>query len=490
MDPELNELNDLMRARRQKLNTLLSRGINPFGERYDRTHMAKEIVEDFDELEGKTVSIAGRVMTKRGHGKAGFVHIQDMSGRVQIYGRVDDLGEQYDLFDSLDIGDIVGVKGTVFKTRRGEVTVACKELKILCKSLRPLPEKWHGLRDVELRYRQRYVDLIVNPEVKEVFILRSKIITAIRDFLNSKGFLEVETPTMHPIPGGANARPFITHHNALDMDLYLRIALELHLKRLLVGGFEKVYEIGRIFRNEGISTKHNPEFTMLELYQAYADYEVMMELVEEMIAYIAEKVLGTMKIIYQGEEIDLTPPWQRLTMLGAIEKYTGIDFSAVNDDGDLKEIAEKFDIEMEKPYSKGKLINEVFEVAVEPRLIQPTFVIDYPIDISPLAKRKPDNPDLTYRFEGFIGTFELANAFSELNDPIDQRERFEKQVEMKKAGDEEAHAMDEDFIRALEYGMPPAGGLGIGIDRLVMVLTDCPSIREVILFPTMRTREE
>ncbi|HBT20647.1 MAG TPA: lysine--tRNA ligase [Peptococcaceae bacterium] len=485
----MSELNELMKARRNKLEALYAKGINPFGQRYDRTHSCTEIVEKFDELEGKKVSIAGRVMAKRIHGKAGFAHIQDMSGQVQIYARVDDLGEGYELFESLDIGDIIGIKGEVFRTRKGEITVACKELVMLCKSLRPLPEKWHGLRDVELRYRQRYIDLIVNPEVKEVFVLRSKIITAIREFLNSKGFLEVETPTMHPIPGGANARPFITHHNALDMDLYLRIALELHLKRLLVGGFEKVYEIGRIFRNEGISTKHNPEFTMLELYQAYADYEVMMELVEEMIAYIAEKVLGTLKISYQGEEIDLTPPWERISMLGAIEKYTGIDFSAVNSEKDLKEIAEKFDIEIKKPFSKGKLINEVFEKEVEPRLIQPTFVLDYPIEISPLAKRKEDNPELTYRFEGFIGTFELANAFSELNDPIDQRKRFEEQARMREAGDEGAHAMDEDFLKALEYGMPPAGGLGIGIDRLVMVLTDCPSIRDVILFPTMRLRE-
>jgi len=489
MDTQMNELNELIKARRNKLEALYAKGIDPFGQRYDRTHSCAEIVEKFDELEGRKVSIAGRVMAKRIHGKAGFAHIQDMSGQVQIYARVDDLGERYELFESLDIGDIIGVRGEVFRTRKGEITVSCKELEMLCKSLRPLPEKWHGLRDVELRYRQRYIDLIVNPEVKEVFVLRSKIITAIREFLNAKGFLEVETPTMHPIPGGANARPFITHHNALDMDLYLRIALELHLKRLLVGGFEKVYEIGRIFRNEGISTKHNPEFTMLELYQAYTDYEVMMELVEEMIAFVAEKVLGTLKITYQGEEIDLTPPWERISMLAAIEKYTGIDFFAANTEEDLKEIAEKFDIEMEKPYSKGKLINEVFEKEVEPRLIQPTFILDYPIEISPLAKRKADNPDLTYRFEGFIGTFELANAFSELNDPIDQRKRFEEQARMREAGDEEAHAMDEDFLKALEYGMPPAGGLGIGIDRLVMVLTDCPSIRDVILFPTMRMRE-
>ena len=488
-----SELNELMKVRRQKLDDLISRGIDPFGEFFERTHDAKDIADNFDQLEGREVAVAGRILATRGHGKAGFAQLQDMSGQIQVYARVNDLGtEQYDLFSSLDIGDIIGLKGDVFRTRTGEITVAIKELKMLCKSLRPLPEKWHGLKDVELRYRQRYVDLIVNPEVKEVFVLRSKIIKAIRDFLDARDFLEVETPTMHAIAGGATARPFITHHNALDIDLYLRIALELHLKRLLVGGFEKVYEIGRIFRNEGISTKHNPEFTMLELYQAYADYNVMMQVIEEMLAYIADTVLGTREISYLGQEIDLTPPWNRLTMLEAIEKYVGIDFNAVEEDNEeaLKEIAEDFDIKVEGPINKGNLINEIFESSVEPRLIQPTFIIDYPIEISPLAKRKPDNPGLTYRFEAFIGTFELANAFSELNDPIDQKERFKKQMELRAAGDDEAHAMDEDFVRALEYGMPPAGGMGIGIDRLIMILTDSASIRDVILFPTMRARED
>lgn len=488
-----SDLNELMKVRRQKLDNLISKGIDPFGEAFGRTHEAKEILENFDQLESQEVIIAGRVMATRGHGKAGFAQVQDMTGQIQVYGRVNDLGdEQYELFSTMDIGDIVGIKGEVFRTRTGEITVAIKELKLLCKSLRPLPEKWHGLKDVELRYRQRYVDLIVNPEVKEVFVLRSKIIKGIRDFLDSKGFLEVETPTMHPLAGGATARPFVTHHNALDIDLYLRIALELHLKRLLVGGFEKVYEIGRIFRNEGISTKHNPEFTMLELYQSYADYNVMMELVEEMMAYVADTVLGTREIVYLGQEIDLNPPWARLTMLEAIEKYVGIDFNAVEEDNQeaLKEIAGDFDIEVEGPITKGNLINEIFENSVEPRLIQPTFILDYPIEISPLAKRKPDNPGFTYRFECFIGAFELANAFSELNDPIDQKERFTKQMELRAAGDDEAHVMDEDFVRALEYGMPPAGGMGIGIDRLIMVLTDSASIRDVILFPTMRHRDD
>jgi len=488
-----SELNELMKVRRQKLDNLISKGINPFGEKFDRTHNAADIVDNYDELEGQDVVVAGRVMATRGHGKAGFAQVQDMSGQIQVYGRINDLGEeQYELFTSLDIGDIIGIRGEVFRTRTGEITVAIRDLKLLCKSLRPLPEKWHGLKDVELRYRQRYVDLIVNPEVKEVFVLRSRIIKAIRDFLDQRGFLEVETPTMHAIAGGATARPFITHHNALDIDLYLRIALELHLKRLLVGGFEKVYEIGRIFRNEGISTKHNPEFTMLELYQAYADYNVMMEIVEDMFAYVADTVLGTREIVYLGETIDLTPPWKRLTMLEAIDKYVGIDFDAVEEGNEqaLKEIADKFDIEVEGSVKKGNLINEIFENYVEPRLIQPTFIIDYPIEISPLAKRKEDNPGFTYRFEGFIGAFELANAFSELNDPIDQKERFNKQMQLRAAGDDEAHAMDEDFVRALEYGMPPAGGLGIGIDRMIMVLTDSASIRDVILFPTMRTRED
>lgn len=485
------ELNELMQVRRQKLNDLRSQGIDPFGRRFDVTHHAKDVLEGFDRLEGQHVSLAGRVVAKRVMGKASFGHLQDLSGQIQVYVRLDDVGaEAHDLFTRLDLGDIIGVRGTVFKTRTGETTINVRELELLTKSLRPLPEKWHGLKDVDLRYRQRYVDLIVNPEVRQTFILRSNIIKAMRRYLDGQGFLEVETPTMHAIAGGAAARPFITHHNALDIDLYMRIALELHLKRLLVGGMERVYEIGRVFRNEGISTKHNPEFTMMELYQAYADYEDMMRLTEEMIAYIAVETLGTSKIVYQGQEIDLTPPWPRISMLDAINKYAGVDFNTITTDASARDAARNLDIEVEPDANRGKIINEVFEVKVEPHLVQPTFIIDYPIEISPLAKRKKDNPDFTYRFEAFITCREIANAFSELNDPIDQKERFMDQMRQRAAGDDEAHMMDEDFVRALEYGMPPAGGLGIGLDRLVMLLTDSPSIRDVILFPTMKPREE
>lgn len=485
------ELNELMLVRRQKLDELSAIGVNPFGGRFERTHHAQLIQDNFEQLEDKIVAVAGRIMAIRVHGKASFAHLQDLSGQIQIYVRLDDVGPTtYELFSKLDIGDIVGVKGKVFKTRRGEVTISVQDLTLLTKSLRPLPEKWHGLKDVDLRYRQRYVDLIVNPEVRQTFILRTKIIQAMREYLDGQGFLEVETPTMHAIAGGAAAKPFITHHNALDIDLYLRIALELHLKRLLVGGLEKVYEIGRVFRNEGISTKHNPEFTMMELYQAYADYEDMMRLTEEMIAYIARKTLGTTKCKYQGQEIDLTPPWTRITMLDAIKKYAGIDFDRVNTDAEAREVAGKLGVSTEKDATRGKIINEIFEEKVEPHLIQPTFVKDYPIEISPLAKKKKEDPGFTYRFEAFIMCREIANAFSELNDPLDQKERFMVQMEQRAKGDDEAHMMDDDFIRALEYGMPPAGGLGIGVDRLVMLLTDSPSIRDVILFPTMKPREE
>ncbi|WP_011391699.1 lysine--tRNA ligase [Neomoorella thermoacetica] len=488
---KLEAENDLMAVRLEKLHQLQEAGIEPYGGPFEVTHSTTAIRERFDELEGQEVALAGRLLAIRSHGKASFADLQDREGRLQLYIRLDNVGPGiYELFQKLDIGDIVGVRGKVFRTHRGEISVEVRQLTLLCKSLRPLPEKWHGLKDVDLRYRQRYLDLIVNPEVKQVFITRARIIRAIRSFLDNRGFLEVETPTMHPIAGGAAARPFITHHNALDIDLYLRIALELHLKRLLVGGLEKVYEMGRIFRNEGISTKHNPEFTMLELYQAYADYYVMMDLLEEMVAYVAREALGTTVVTYQGDRLDLTPPWPRLTMLEAIKKYYGVDFDQLPTAEDARRAAISLGLEIEPGMERGKIINEVFEATVEPHLIQPTFILDYPVAISPLAKRKKENPDFTYRFEAFIAGRELANAFSELNDPIDQRRRFEAQMAERAAGDEEAHMMDEDFLQALEYGMPPAGGMGIGIDRLVMVLTDSPSIRDVILFPTMRPKEE
>ncbi|OAT86346.1 lysine--tRNA ligase [Desulfotomaculum copahuensis] len=482
--------NDLMRVRREKLFELQENGIAPFGRRYPRTHPAAAVKEDFARYEGEQVCLAGRLTGKRGHGKAGFADLRDGSGQIQIYVRLNDVGAAtYALFEKLDIGDLIGVKGKVFKTRMGEISVAVTELTLLAKSLRPLPEKWHGLKDVELRYRQRYVDLIVNPEVKDTFILRSRIIHAIRNYLEQRGFLEVETPMMHPIAGGAAARPFITHHNALDMNLYLRIAPELYLKRLLVGGFEKVYEINRNFRNEGISTRHNPEFTMLELYQAYADYTDMMDLTEDMIATVAREVLGAATITYEGVEINLTPPWPRIPMLEAVKKHAGVDFAVLAGDEEARRAARGLGLTVGDNDSRGAVLNAIFEEKVEPALIQPTFITDYPIEISPLAKRKEDAPELTYRFELFIYGREMANAFSELNDPIDQKERFQKQVEKRRAGDDEAHMMDEDYITALEYGMPPAGGLGIGIDRLVMLLTNSSSIRDVILFPLLKPRE-
>jgi lysyl-tRNA synthetase class 2 len=485
------ELNEQMQVRLGKLKELKEKGINPYGERYERTHYASDIRESFEELAEKSVTIAGRLMAKRTMGKASFAHLQDYSGQIQIYVRLNDVGaDTYELFKNLDIGDIIGVEGHVFRTRTEEVTVWVKEVVLLSKSLRPLPEKWHGLKDVELRYRQRHVDLIANPEVKKVFVLRSKIIQAMRRYLDAQGFLEVETPTMHTIPGGASARPFITHHNALDIDLYMRIAPELHLKRLIVGGLEKVYEIGRVFRNEGISTRHNPEFTMIELYQAYADYHDMMNLTEKMIAHLAQEVLGTQKIMYQGKEIDLNPPWPRLTMVDAVKKYTGADYQEWVSDEQARQVAADLGVSVAANATKGMVLSELFEEKVEENLIQPTFVIDYPIDISPLAKRREDDPNFTYRFEVFITAREFGNAFSELNDPLDQRERFKKQMEQREQGDEEAQLHDEDFVRALEVGMPPTGGLGIGIDRLIMLLTDSPSIRDVILFPTLRPRQD
>ncbi|MTI82172.1 MAG: lysine--tRNA ligase [Firmicutes bacterium] len=484
------ELNELMRVRREKLQELRDHGIEPYGNKYEATDYTQGIVENFEKYDGKNVKLAGRIMAKRGHGKASFANLQDMTGGIQVYGRLNDLGEEaYEMYEKLDIGDIVGLEGSVFKTRRGEVTVSITDIVLLSKSLRPLPEKWHGLKDVDLRYRQRYVDLTVNPEVRKTFVIRSNIVKEIRKHLEGLGFLEVETPMMHPIAGGAAARPFVTHHNALDMELFLRIAPELYLKRLLVGGFDKVYEINRSFRNEGISTRHNPEFTMLELYQAYGDIEDMMELTENLVSSIAQKVLGTDKVQYEDQEINLAAPWKRLPMLDAVKEYSGLDFNSIHTDEEARGKAKGLKLEINGNESWGDILNLVFEEFVEPKLIQPTFILDYPVEISPLAKRKKDRPELTYRFELFIYGREMANAFSELNDPIDQKQRFENQLKKRDAGDDEAHMMDEDYIQALEYGMPPAGGLGIGIDRLVMLLTNTQSIRDVILFPQMKPRD-
>lgn len=483
------ELDELLLVRREKLREVQETGIEPYGGRYVRTHTAADIQRGFDLLEGEEVSIAGRLMAKRGHGKAAFGDLLDFSGRIQIHIRRDEVGpELYQVFKRIDIGDILGVQGTVFRTKTGEITVNVRAFTLLAKSLRPLPEKWHGLKDVELRSRQRYLDLIVNPEVKQTFILRTRVIRAIRCFLDARGFLEVETPMMQPVAGGAAARPFVTYHNALDLKLYLRIAPELYLKRLLVGGFEKVYEINRNFRNEGISTKHNPEFTMLEIYQAYADYTDMMGLAEDLIVNAAEEVLGETEIQYGEERIVFRKPWPRVSYLAMVHRKTGVDFSQL-DAQEARAAARGMGVEIEENAPWGEAINAVFEEFVEPDLIQPTFVLDYPVDISPLAKRKADDPRLTYRFELFIAGREIANAFSELNDPLDQRERFLQQLDKRRAGDEEAHMFDEDYVLALEYGMPPAGGLGIGIDRLVMLFAGVSSIREVILFPLHRPRE-
>lgn len=488
------ELNDQLLVRREKLHKLREKGIDPFGKRFERTHQAEELFTLYghlskEELEEKQVqvSIAGRIMTKRGKGKVGFAHIQDLTGQIQIYVRKDDVGEeQYEIFDTSDLGDIVGVQGTVFKTKVGELSIKVHSYEMLTKSLRPLPEKYHGLKDIEQRYRQRYLDLIMNPESKKTFITRSLIIQSMRRYLDQKGYLEVETPMMHSIAGGAAARPFITHHNALDMTLYMRIAIELHLKRLIVGGLEKVYEIGRVFRNEGISTRHNPEFTMLELYEAYADYTDIMKLTEDMIAHIAQEVLGTTKIQYGEHEVDLTPSWKRLHMVDAIKEYVGVDFWKHMSDEEARQLAKEHGVEVAPHMTFGHIVNEFFEQKVEQHLIQPTFIYGHPVEISPLAKKNPEDPRFTDRFELFIVAREHANAFTELNDPIDQRERFEAQLREKEQGNDEAHEMDEDFIEALEYGMPPTGGLGIGIDRLVMLLTNSPSIRDVLLFPQMR----
>lgn len=491
------ELNDQLIVRREKLQQLIDLGMDPFGGRFERTATSKALIDKWDQYtkeelaekedESKTV-IAGRLMTKRGKGKAGFAHIQDVDGQIQIYVRKDEIGDEAfdNLWNKSDLGDIVGVAGVMFKTNTGELSVKATSFTILTKTLRPLPDKHHGLKDVEERYRRRYVDLMTSEESKDTFIKRSRIIQEMRNFLNNKGYLEVETPMLHAISGGAAARPFNTHHNALDMDLTLRIALELHLKRLIVGGLEKVYEIGRVFRNEGISTRHNPEFTMMESYEAYSDFNDIMDLTEEMIAYISDKVTGSTKIIYQDVEIDLTPKWRRVHMADLIREKTGVDFFSVNTDEEALELAKTHDIKVDKHMTYGHILNEFFEQTCEEDLIQPTFVYGHPIEISPLAKKNKDDARFTDRFELFIAGRELANAFTELNDPIDQRARFEAQLVEKEQGNDEAHEMDEDFVESLEYGMPPTGGLGIGVDRLVMLLTDSASIRDVLLFPHMR----
>lgn len=491
MQPE-EDLNEILRIRREKLAALQEAGRNPFDITVcERDTLNSDIIEHFDELEGKTVTIAGRMMSKRGMGKASFIDVHDRTGRMQVYAKIDDIGEEvYSDFKKWDIGDIISVTGMVFRTRRGEVSVHAQSVTLLSKSLLPLPEKFHGLKDTDLRYRQRYVDLIMNPEVKDTFVKRSRIIQFIRRFLDGRDYIEVETPVLNTIAGGAAARPFITHHNTLDMDMYLRIAPELYLKRLIVGGMERVYEIGRLFRNEGMDIKHNPEFTTLELYEAYTDYHGMMDLIEELMSKLAEEVCGSMKITYQGEEIDLSPRWKRMTMVEAVKEYTGVDFDSFRLDTEkAKEAAKRLELPVKNTDSWGDILNTAFEEKVEEHLLQPTFIMDYPVEVSPLTKRKKDRPELTERFELFITRREFANAYSELNDPIDQRERFVHQLELREAGDEEANLLDEDFITSLEYGMPPTGGLGLGIDRLVMLLTDSYSIRDVLLFPTMKPKE-
>ncbi|MBT9252023.1 lysine--tRNA ligase [Bacillus halotolerans] len=490
------ELNDQLQVRRDKMNQMRENGIDPFGARFERTHQSEQIIAAYqnltkEELEEKAieVTIAGRMMTKRGKGKAGFAHLQDLEGQIQIYVRKDSVGDdQYEIFKSSDLGDLIGVTGKVFKTNVGELSVKATSFDLLTKALRPLPDKYHGLKDVEQRYRQRYLDLIVNPDSKHTFITRSKIIQAMRRYLDDHGYLEVETPTMHSIPGGASARPFITHHNALDIPLYMRIAIELHLKRLIVGGLEKVYEIGRVFRNEGVSTRHNPEFTMIELYEAYADYKDIMSLTENLVAHIAQEVLGTTTIQYGEEQIELKPEWKRIHMVDAVKEATGVDFWEEVTVEQAREYAKEHSVEIKDSMTVGHIINEFFEQKIEETLIQPTFIYGHPVEISPLAKKNPEDPRFTDRFELFIVGREHANAFTELNDPIDQRERFEAQLKEREEGNDEAHLMDEDFVEALEYGMPPTGGLGIGIDRLVMLLTNAPSIRDVLLFPQMRQR--
>ena len=483
------DLNEQMQVRLDKMHKIEEKGLKPFGYRYEYTHRSGDVKEQFDALsEAETeVKLAGRVMAIRGHGKTCFMDMQDKDGRIQVYVRKDVLGEDnYALIKMMDIGDTVGVTGTVFRTHMGEVSIKASALELLSKSLRPLPEKWHGLKDVETRYRQRYVDLIVNPDVRDTFVKRSQIIRSVRNVLDSHGFLEVETPILNTIAGGAAARPFISYHNALDMQVYMRIAPELYLKRLIVGGMDRVYELGRVFRNEGIDNRHNPEFTSVEIYQAFADYRDMMDLTEEVVVKTAEEVLGTTKIVYEGTEIELASPWKRISMIDAVKEYAGKDFTNVTDLEEARAMAKEINVEVEPTWGIGKIINACFEEYVEDKLIQPTFITGHPKEISPLAKSNPENPEITDRFEAFIYGREICNGFTELNDPIDQRERFLKQVEERANGDEEANMMDEDFVTALEYGLPPTGGLGIGIDRLVMFLTNSSTIRDVLFFPTMK----
>ena len=487
MDQE--QLSELLQARRRKMEALQEKGIAPFGKKFEADHYSADVLENFEGLEGKEVTIAGRLISIRSHGKAAFAHLQDYKGKIQIYIRQDEVGqEKYEIFDLTDIGDFIGVTGPVFRTKKGEITVQVKDFTYLVKALRPLPEKWHGLKDVELRYRQRYVDMIVNKEVRDTFIKRSKMISVMRDVLNGWGFLEVETPILQTEAGGALARPFVTYHNALDMKLYLRIATELHLKRLLVGGLDRVYEIGRIFRNEGISTIHNPEFTSVEIYQNYADYHDMMRITENIIFEMANQVLGSPVITFQGKEIDLTPPWPRASMIETVQKYTGVDFTEIKDSEAAYQAALKAGLKPDKGLPWGEILYLFFDEFCEEQLLKPIFITGFPVEVSPLAKRDPQDPRLTLRFEAFAAGWEIANAFTELNDPIDQRGRFEQQLSKREAGDDEAHVMDEDFINALEHGMPPAGGLGIGVDRVIMLLTDSISIRDVILFPTLKPK--
>jgi len=487
----LSDTSDLQKQRQQKLEKLLGRGENPFKARFHRTHLLSQIIKKYKgKLEpgsatDEHVRVAGRLIAKREHGKASFAVLKDGSASLQLYFTLNDLGEEkYQFFLDLDIGDIIGISGTIFKTRRGELSIEVNEFSLLTKSLRPLPEKWHGLKDIETRYRQRYVDLIMNPEVQETFLIRNKVIQTIRDFLGNRDFVEVDTPMLHPIPGGATARPFITHHHALGMDLYLRIAPELYLKRLIVGGMDRVFELNRSFRNEGISVRHNPEFTMVEIYQAYADYNDMMELTEEMVKEVVKRTTGSLEINYQGEVLNFSSPWQKYTMLEAINKFTGLEVSFQQSVEKLEEIARANGVPLTPPLNKGKVIDEIFEKLVESQLVQPTFIKDYPVEISPLAKGHPESPHLTERFELIIAGREIANAFTELTDPREQRERLEEQLRL--FGEEMGKVLDEDFLRALEYGMPPTGGLGIGVDRLVMLLTDAYSIRDVLFFPHLR----
>ncbi len=487
MAKQPQDLNEMLHMKRKKLEELRESGKDPFiNESYPVKNYSQEIKDNFEEYEEKEVAIAGRVMSKRRHGKIAFLDLRDSKGTIQIFLRKDFMGEDYDVIKDIDIGDIIGVTGLVFKTDAGEITVRSSQVILLSKSLQILPEKWHGLKDIDLRYRQRYVDLIVNPEIKEIFIKRTKIIKAIREYLDNRGYLEVETPILGTVAGGANARPFLTHHNTLDIDMQLRIANELFLKRLIVGGFDKVYEIGKMFRNEGMDARHNPEFTNIELYEAYVDYQEMMRITEGIFEYVAQKVLGTTKINYQGTEIELKAPWRRITMEEAIKEYAGVDFEKIESDEKAREIAKAKGLEVQESWTRGKVISEMFEEFCESNLVQPTFVIGHPVEVSPLAKRNPEDPRITQRFEAFINTWELANAFSELNDPIDQRERFEQQVREKELGDDEAHPMDYDFINAIEVGLPPTGGLGIGVDRMIMLLTNQPTIRDIIFFPTMK----